>query len=352
MTFALLLLLAALGFFIVATHQFKQPERFLIWLIGAVVLAWSGLQVLTERDHYGLLRAFADAWTGTTLVHAFSANAETIAQYIPQLLDVFLVLAGVLGLFVLASFTPGDEMERLARPALLILIGAMLGGVATLAVVAIGLGGQMRPRTYLGYVSEQDVFDGDTLRMGNVSLRLLGVDAPELHQPCRGIDGQSVDDCGQWARANLIALVDGALIQCDQRESRSGRLMENFGRPLVRCWVRPEDAAPFDLGRRMIEDGYAVTYMGDHSYGYEDAEAAGSQRNLMRGCMLRPDLWRTDNAARRAFEANDTLPPDAVRGQRCWSRPPEDLEGAPTHGPVGIAPTLAPPPTQAPVEGP
>ena len=271
MTLALLLLLAALGFFLAATRQIKQPERLLIWLIGAAFLAWSGAQVIAAPGHYGLMRAFVDAWNGSTLVSVFLRNADSITQFVPQLLDVFIVLGGFLGLVVLISFTPDDTIERMARPALLILMGAILGGVGALAVVAVGLGGQIKPRTHLGFVSADDVYDGDTFRMGEVSLRLFGIDAPELHQICRG-----VENCGERARAHVIVLVDGALVQCDSKESRGGLTMESFGRPLVKCWVRRNGVRPFDLGERMIADGYAVAYKGDETFGYSAAETIGA----------------------------------------------------------------------------
>jgi endonuclease YncB( thermonuclease family) len=224
------------------------------------------------------------------------------------LLDLFLIAGAALGLIALLAFTPGDGLERFVRPVILLLMGFMIGGVAALAVVATGLGGQVRPRTYLGFVEAEDIYDGDTFQMGEVSLRLWGVDAPELHQECR-----SVTDCGLQARAHLVALTSDALLQCDQKQSmRSHRLVESFGRPLVRCWVRRSGQAPFDLAAQMIRDGYAVQYRADTSFGYSQAEAEGRSQGLMRGCMLRPDFWRNDNAARRAFETHRALPEGAV----------------------------------------
>jgi hypothetical protein len=53
MTLALFLLLAALAFFLLSTRQFRQPERFLIWVIGAGLLCWSIWLVAVAPRHYG-----------------------------------------------------------------------------------------------------------------------------------------------------------------------------------------------------------------------------------------------------------------------------------------------------------
>lgn len=331
MTLAIALLVAGLVFFLVSTRQFKQPERFIVWLIGAMLCVWSGWLVATQPGHYGLFRAIADASQGDAIASVFARNLGSVEQFIPQLLDLFVIAAGAIGLVALIAFTPGQDIEQATRPAVVALLGFIAGGFAALAVVAIGLGGQVRPRSYLGQVPSDAVYDGDTFQMGEVSLRLWGVDAPELGQECRG-----VELCGERARVRLTELVAGALVQCDQKESRrTRRLTESFGRPLVRCWVRREGERPFDLGDAMIRMGYAVQYRGETSYGYSAAEQAGMGRALLAGCMLRPDLWRNDNAARRAFEQNEDLPEGAALvGQACIppEPPPATLAGAPRGG--------------------
>ena len=48
------------------------------------------------------------------------------------------------------------------------------------------------------------VVDGDTLRVAGERVRLFGIDAPEIGQPCR--DG---GDCGAQSKAHLEALIGG-----------------------------------------------------------------------------------------------------------------------------------------------
>src|SRR5690606_39277912 len=94
-------------------------------------------------------------------------------------LAAFLVFAATVAIFALIAFSPGEAVERAERPVNIALIGAMAGALLALTVVSIGLGGVAKRKVYISTVSAGDVIDGDTIRMGDVSLRLWGIDAPE-----------------------------------------------------------------------------------------------------------------------------------------------------------------------------
>ncbi|WP_249340224.1 thermonuclease family protein [Sphingopyxis sp. L1A2A] len=69
--------------------------------------------------------------------------------------------------------------------------------------------------------------DGDSLNMAGIAVRLHGVDAPELNQTCaRG--GQSWA-CGKEASAKLAQLVNGAELQCEQRD------VDDYDRIVASC---------------------------------------------------------------------------------------------------------------------
>jgi endonuclease YncB( thermonuclease family) len=220
---------------------------------------------------------------------------------------LFVVVAAAIGAFALLAFTRGEQIERALRPSILILWGFMAGAVATLVVVAIGFGGQVRQRGYFGQLSEADVHDGDTFWIGEMPLRLWGVDAPELTQVCAG-----AEDCGGAARRQLLEIVGDGLLRCEQKQRRSGSYVESFGRPLVQCWVRKGGEPEFDLGEQLISLGFAVQYEGDLSFGYASAEVKGRDLGIMTGCSLAPEVWRRNRGARSEF-IRTRAPPSNVR---------------------------------------
>lgn len=60
------------------------------------------------------------------------------------------------------------------------------------------------------------VIDGDTLRIGDVRIRLFGIDAPEQDQTCISPDG---DDwpCGLWVTEQVTGMVEGKSVSCVAR---------------------------------------------------------------------------------------------------------------------------------------
>jgi len=314
MSLAFALLVAALAVFWLSTRQFKQPWRTVIWMGGAILLALSVWQLLNAHNHFGLFRALADAWehrddpANSVLFQALRRNASSVTGFIPQLLDVFVAAATVIAAFALLAFTRGEQLERALRPSIFVLWGFMAGAATALAVVAIGFGGQVRQRGYFGQLTERDVHDGDTFWIGEMPLRLWGVDAPELAQVCTG-----VENCGDAARRQLLVIVGDGLLHCEQKQGRrSGSYVESFGRPLVQCSVRRQGEPEFDLGRALIERGYAVQYEGDAAFGYGEAEAIGRDVGVMTGCSLAPEEWRRNRSARNTF-AQTQIPPQGVR---------------------------------------
>ena len=101
-----------------------------------------------------------------------------------------------------------------------------------------------------------NVVDGDSLRSGDQSLRLSGIDAPELDQYC----GSMADEwaCGRIARQKLSRMVSGADVRCISHG------LDRYDRWLVTCFsgVRKINAS-------MVEQGWAIGY---HDYESEEAE--------------------------------------------------------------------------------
>jgi endonuclease YncB( thermonuclease family) len=66
--------------------------------------------------------------------------------------------------------------------------------------------------------------DGDGLKLDGVSIRLWGIDAPEIGQPCH-----LGADCGALARDALAALVTGRTVACERVNT------DRYGRTVARC---------------------------------------------------------------------------------------------------------------------
>src|SRR5690606_29987784 len=111
------------------------------------------------------------------------------------------------------------------------------------------------------------IADGDSLTLDGQRIRLLGIDAPELHQSC------TIEDrpygCGHRAREHLLQLVSGRVVSC-----RGGE-RDRYGRLLAYCTADGQD-----LGKRMVESGWAIAY-GD--YGAAETAARSAGRGLWAG---------------------------------------------------------------------
>ena len=92
------------------------------------------------------------------------------------------------------------------------------------------------------------VSDGDTLRLGAVTVRLFGIDAPEARQVCSGADGVAWD-CGKAAAARLQALVAGRPVRCQPQDQ------DRYGRMVSIC-----TAGGVDLGGQLVAEGLARAY--------------------------------------------------------------------------------------------
>ena len=166
-------------------------------------------------------------------------------------------------------------LKRLAI-ALLAVLAAVPGQAETIAGAAV-------------------VVDGDTIRIGGERIRLLGIDAPESNQQCQGTAGAWA--CGESATVILGVLIDGRPVTCvwDTRDQ--------YDRALGVC----VSAYGVEINRRMVEAGYAWTYL---SAAYLDAEAEA--RAAGAGVWQAPTQTAADyrGAERAAVLAGQPLPPD------------------------------------------
>lgn len=154
-------------------------------------------------------------------------------------------------------------------------MGRPLIVLSLLAAMGVWLGEREAPdaRVVAGIAY---VVDGDTLRIGDADIRLVGFDAPEMRQFCRreGIDRR----CGVEARSEMERLVADAETRCVLEGS------DRWGRDLARCEARGRD-----LGAAMVLAGHAVA---DGDYLAEEREARLAGRGVWAGEFEHPRAWR------------------------------------------------------------
>jgi endonuclease YncB( thermonuclease family) len=130
------------------------------------------------------------------------------------------------------------------------------------------------------------VIDGDSLRNGELELRLFGIDAPEAKQTCN--DGRGAPyDCGKDATRALSQLVSGKTVKCRKRD------IDRYGRTVAVC-----EADGLEINREMVRLGWAVAY-DRHSFAYVLAErdARNAQRGIWYGDFERPEDYRARQAS-------------------------------------------------------
>ena len=151
----------------------------------------------------------------------------------------------------------------------------------------------------LFWISEADavltglatVIDGDSIIVAGKSVRLHGIDAPELDQTFLWRGRRT--PCGTMALAALEALTAGIRLRCQPVDR------DRHGRIVAKCF----SPAGIDINRRMVSAGWALAYR-RYSTDYVDAEdeARLARRGMWKGSFISPWDWRrsTPRPAQRA----------------------------------------------------
>lgn len=141
------------------------------------------------------------------------------------------------------------------------------------------------------------VIDGDTLDVAGTRVRLFGIDAPEMAQPCD--TPQGAWSCGHWAQQVLVELTRG-LVTCQGIEN------DRYGRLVARC-----EAGHGDLGAAMVEAGAATAF---RRYSRDYVRHESRAQRAQRGIWQRRVLGRVDPAQFRADRRVTTVSDAAPEG--------------------------------------
>lgn len=123
--------------------------------------------------------------------------------------------------------------------------------------------------------------DGDSIQTQGKRLRLYGIDAPEIGQPCRNRDGMFYE-CGTVAKSFLNVMLNGRSVRCESQG------VDLYGRTLATCYI-----GQTDIGENMVRAGMAVAYTRyTHRYVNAEAEARAARRGIHQGEFAYPETWR------------------------------------------------------------
>jgi len=113
------------------------------------------------------------------------------------------------------------------------------------------------------------VVDGDTLRLGDVRIRLHGIDAPEQDQFCNAAGGGTWA-CGREATRVLTTMLAGRAVSC------APLTQDRYGRTIARCFL-----GGVDLQADMVRRGLAWAFLKySRDYVAQEAEARAAHRGI------------------------------------------------------------------------
>ena len=138
------------------------------------------------------------------------------------------------------------------------------------------------PFSISGNLTITHISDGDTLRSGNLRIRLFGIDAPEKKQKCSYVDGRQWD-CGVAAQKALKQLVESVpQISCDLMD------VDHYSRLVMRCYAGEKDVAA-----TLVREGLALAYRQYSTLYSKDENAAKTTKaGMWSGSFTKPWKWR------------------------------------------------------------
>lgn len=131
-----------------------------------------------------------------------------------------------------------------------------------------------------------EIIDGDTIALEGRTLRLYGIDAPELGQTC-SIKGRPYD-CGIVSRTALMDLTAGTPVVCRLVENPDDARDMAPDTATARC-----TAGGYDLSEGMTYTGWALAQRAlTARYLSFERDAKDKVRGLWKGAFVTPWDWR------------------------------------------------------------
>ncbi len=163
--------------------------------------------------------------------------------------------------------------------------------VLLVIMCVIASGAMSQAKTITGVVSK--VQDADSITLSNTSIRLQGIDAPELGQDCLDRTRQPYP-CGKYAAGVLREMILGKSVHCEVTG------IDSYQRTLAICY-----RSGVNLNQYLVAQGWAVAYEKyDTQFVTTQRMAKLNKKGLWQGDFVRPDSFR---AAGRAVVATEPV---------------------------------------------
>lgn len=142
--------------------------------------------------------------------------------------------------------------------------------------------------------------EADQVQIGNVRIRLGGIDAPSVDQLCLNTKGERWT-CGVAARDELIKRTAGKSWTCQTRA------VDRRGRTVARCQVDGED-----IQKWLVSNGWALAYVRlSRDYEADEKAAREAKAGMWQGAFIAPWDWRVRNKKTAVLGA--VKPPENAR---------------------------------------
>ncbi|MCZ2328296.1 thermonuclease family protein [Bartonella sp. F02] len=121
------------------------------------------------------------------------------------------------------------------------------------------------------------VVDGDSIIISSIMIRLLGIDAPELHQSCG--TSKKRYPCGLKAKKHLEKLIARKPVTCYWNKK------DKYHRILATCKTEQIN----NINATMVRDGWAISY---YDYRKEERKAKKQKKGIWQSSFQKPQEWR------------------------------------------------------------
>ncbi|MEP4036141.1 thermonuclease family protein [Pseudophaeobacter sp.] len=128
------------------------------------------------------------------------------------------------------------------------------------------------------------IIEGDFLGLGNLRIRLVGIDAPEVAQQCNTAEG------GHWECAAEAEDRIGDLLRSAERIECFSNEQDSYGHYLASC-----KADGLDVGALLVAEGLAWPDEEQGHYLPEAAQAQAAGRGIWQAETPTPAEWRKDH---------------------------------------------------------